>query len=253
MSASGTLLAFLEDTAGRYQHTLRFRDIATGRDYPERITGLGDTLAWANDGRTVYYVENHPVTLLSTRVKKHVLGTDPATDPVVYEEKDTSFYLRRCEERRPPVRADQAREHGCQRVLDDRRRRARPWAACSRPAPARLPLRRRPPRRALGDPDGLAGAQLPPDGGGRRRRRATAGGGRRSFPTTPRCSSSRWPSSATTSPSTSGAKAFSAFASCPGRSPGRHSSSRPTSPPTRRASPSTPSRTPTSSATPTPR
>ena len=52
--------------------------------------------------------------------------------------------------------------------------RARPWAACSRPAPARLPLRRRPPRRALGDPDGLGGAQLPPDGGGRRRDRATA-------------------------------------------------------------------------------
>jgi oligopeptidase B len=87
------LLAFLEDTTGRRQYVLRFRDLTTGQDYPERIAGLSNTVAWANDNRTIYYVENDPVTLLSTRVKKHVLGTDPAKDPVVYEEKDTAFYL----------------------------------------------------------------------------------------------------------------------------------------------------------------
>jgi oligopeptidase B len=87
------LLAFTEDTGGRYQYTLRFRDIASGRDLPERIGGLGAGVTWAGDNRTVFYVENDPVTLLSTRVKRHVVGTDPATDPVVYEEKDTSFYL----------------------------------------------------------------------------------------------------------------------------------------------------------------
>jgi len=93
VSANEDVLAVLEDTGGRYQYTLRFRVIATGRDLPERISGVRAQAAWANDGRTVYYVENDPVTLLSTRVKKHVLGTDPARDPVVYEEKDTSFYL----------------------------------------------------------------------------------------------------------------------------------------------------------------
>ncbi len=87
------LLAFLEDTTGRRQYTLRIRDLTSGRDYPERISGLSNTVAWANDNRTIYYVENDPVTLLSTRVKKHVLGTDPASDPVVYEEKDTQYYL----------------------------------------------------------------------------------------------------------------------------------------------------------------
>ena len=87
------LLAFTEDTRGRFQFTLRFREIATGRDLPERITGLQAQVAWAGDNRTVYYVENDPVTLLSTRVRKHVLGSDPKSDPVVYEEKDTSFYL----------------------------------------------------------------------------------------------------------------------------------------------------------------
>lgn len=87
------LLAFTEDTRGRRQYTLRFREIATGRDLPERIAGLQSRIVWGGNNRTVYYVENDPVTLLSTRVRKHVLGTDPKSDPVVYEEKDTSFYL----------------------------------------------------------------------------------------------------------------------------------------------------------------
>jgi oligopeptidase B len=87
-------LAFLEDTVGRRQFTLRVRDLASGRDLKERIPGLSPGVAWASDNETLYYVENDPVTLLSTRVKKHVLGTDAQADPVVYEEKDTSFYLR---------------------------------------------------------------------------------------------------------------------------------------------------------------
>jgi oligopeptidase B len=93
VSASQNLLAFLEDTNGRRQYTLRFRDLASGRDLEDRITGLTAAVAWANDDRTVFYVENDPVTLLSTRVKKHVLGTDPKTDPVIYEEPDHSFYM----------------------------------------------------------------------------------------------------------------------------------------------------------------
>jgi oligopeptidase B len=93
VSPDQKLLAVLEDTVGRRQFTLRFQEIATGKVYPERITGLRNSAAWANDNATLYYIENDPVTLLSTRVKKHVLGTDPKTDPVVYEEKDTSFYI----------------------------------------------------------------------------------------------------------------------------------------------------------------
>ena len=87
------VLAFLDDTAGRRQYTLRVRDIATGSDRKERIGGLSNGVVWANDNRTLFYVENDPVTLLSTRVKRHILGTDPKVDPVVYEEADHSFYM----------------------------------------------------------------------------------------------------------------------------------------------------------------
>ena len=87
------VLAFLDDTAGRRQYTLRVRDIATGSDRKERIGGLSNGVVWANDNRTLFYIENDPVTLLSTRVKRHILGTDPKVDPVVYEEADHSFYM----------------------------------------------------------------------------------------------------------------------------------------------------------------
>jgi oligopeptidase B len=40
------------------------------------------------------YVEKDPVTLLSVRVRKHRLGSDPAKDRLVYEESDHSFYMR---------------------------------------------------------------------------------------------------------------------------------------------------------------
>ncbi len=49
-------------------------------------------MAWAADNRRVLYVEKDPVTLLGLRVRVHVLGTDPATDPLLYEEQDEAFY-----------------------------------------------------------------------------------------------------------------------------------------------------------------
>jgi oligopeptidase B len=93
ISPKQDLVAFPEDTNGRRQYTLRFRDIKTGKDRPDRIPGISPMAVWANDNKTVFYVENDPVTLLSMRVKKHVLGTDPKNDPVVYEEKDHSYYM----------------------------------------------------------------------------------------------------------------------------------------------------------------
>src|SRR5262245_21846823 len=93
VSPKQDLYAYLEDTTGRRQYTLKIREIATGKDRPESIAGLSGQVAWAADNKTLFYIENDPVTLLSTRVRRHVLGTDPKTDPVVYEEKDHSFYI----------------------------------------------------------------------------------------------------------------------------------------------------------------
>src|SRR5690606_2069532 len=87
------ILAWADDSVGRRQYTIRFRDLATGRDFPESIAGLSADMVWADDNRTLFYAENDPDTLLTVRVKKHVLGTPVADDVLVYEEKDDSFYM----------------------------------------------------------------------------------------------------------------------------------------------------------------
>jgi len=93
ISTNNELLAWTEDTVGRRQYTLRFRNLRTGEIYADAIANVEPGIAWANDNRTVLYVEKDPLTLLSERVKKHVLGTKAAADVLVYEEQDHSFYL----------------------------------------------------------------------------------------------------------------------------------------------------------------
>ena len=93
VSPDNRLLAYAEDVVGRRQYRLRIRDLTTGRTLEDTVENVEPNLAWGDDNRTVYYVEKDPVTLLSKRVKAHVLGTAPAADRLVYEEKDETFYL----------------------------------------------------------------------------------------------------------------------------------------------------------------
>jgi len=93
VSQDNRLLAWAEDAVGRRQYTIRFRDLETGEVHPDVIEGVSANLVWADDNRTLFYVENDPETLLTVRVRKHVLGTPVADDPVVYEEHDDSFYM----------------------------------------------------------------------------------------------------------------------------------------------------------------
>ena len=93
VSPDGKLLAYGEDTSGRRQYTLRIKDLATGKMLPDQIPNTTSSVVWADDNKTLFYVEKDPVTLLGVRVRKHVLGSDPGSDPIVYEEKDHSFYM----------------------------------------------------------------------------------------------------------------------------------------------------------------
>jgi oligopeptidase B len=93
VSQDNRLLAYAEDVVGRSQFVLRFRDLVTGRAIVDTVGNIEPDLMWADDNRTVFYIEKDPVTLLSKRVKAHVLGTPSSSDRLVYEEKDDSFYI----------------------------------------------------------------------------------------------------------------------------------------------------------------
>jgi oligopeptidase B len=85
-------LAYCEDTVGRRQFTLRFKNLQSGEIQPIAIADVEPDLAWANDNRTLLYVEKDPETLLGLYIKKHVLGEDPKHDELVFEQTDRSFY-----------------------------------------------------------------------------------------------------------------------------------------------------------------
>jgi oligopeptidase B len=85
VSQNNRLLAYAEDTVGRRQYTLKIKDLTTGKTLADQVANVEADLSWADDNRTVYYIEKDPVTLLSKRVKAHVLGTPASADKLVYE------------------------------------------------------------------------------------------------------------------------------------------------------------------------
>jgi oligopeptidase B len=92
VSLDSEWLAFCEDTVGRRQYTLRFKNLRTGEILETAIPDVESDLAWANDNRTILYVAKDPETLLGLYVKKHVLGQDPRHDTLAFEQTDKSFY-----------------------------------------------------------------------------------------------------------------------------------------------------------------
>ena len=90
VSDDGNLLAFSTDQTGFRQFALHLKDLRTGAMLPdtaERVTSL----AWAGDGKTLFYVTEDAQTKRPDKLFRHVLGA--AADALVYEEKDERFNL----------------------------------------------------------------------------------------------------------------------------------------------------------------
>ncbi len=85
-------LAYAVDCSGAEIHEIRVRDLETGEDLADHMTGVHGDFDWAADSRTLFYTtldeEHRP-----REVRRHVLGTDPADDPLVYREPDPGFFL----------------------------------------------------------------------------------------------------------------------------------------------------------------
>ncbi|MBE9069820.1 S9 family peptidase [Leptolyngbya cf. ectocarpi LEGE 11479] len=91
ISLNHQLLAYAIDTDGSERCTLIFKDLATGKLFPEEIEDISEVI-WANDNRTTFYTrldEAHR----PYQVWKHRLGDDPAQDQLIYEETDEAFYV----------------------------------------------------------------------------------------------------------------------------------------------------------------
>jgi len=91
ISEDQRILAFGTDDVGRRKYTIRFLDLETGEFLADEIPDVTPNVAWAADNRTLFYTRQDPETLRWYQVYRHELGTDPATDQLVYEESDPEF------------------------------------------------------------------------------------------------------------------------------------------------------------------
>jgi oligopeptidase B len=93
VSEDNKLLAYGVDLVSRRQYTIHIKNLENGEILKDAILDTEGDPCWANDNQTIFYTAKNPVTLLSEKIQRHKLGTDPAKDVLVYEEKDKSNYI----------------------------------------------------------------------------------------------------------------------------------------------------------------
>lgn len=91
ISPDNKLAAFAIDTVSRRQYVIKVKNLETGETYPDEIKNTTGGSVWANDNKTLFYTKKDPLTLRSSKIFRHILGTSPDDDVEVFEEKDDTF------------------------------------------------------------------------------------------------------------------------------------------------------------------
>ena len=91
VSPDNKLVAFSTDKVSRRQYTIQIKNLETGEILSDKIHNTTGGSVWANDNKTLFYTKKDPVTLRSSTIYRHILGTDSSEDVPVFEEKDETF------------------------------------------------------------------------------------------------------------------------------------------------------------------
>ncbi len=93
ISLDNKRIAIAEDTQGRRNYQISFKNIADNQWNNGVIENTSGNIVWANDSNTLFYVRRHLQTLLPYQVFRHQYGTDTTEDQKIYQEEDERFYL----------------------------------------------------------------------------------------------------------------------------------------------------------------
>lgn len=92
ISPNHKLLIWGADLNGSEHYTLRIRDLSTGEDLEDVLTGTSGSVAWLKDSSGFLYTtlndKDRP-----DKIMLHILGEDPKTDRLIFEEKDPQFFI----------------------------------------------------------------------------------------------------------------------------------------------------------------
>jgi len=92
VSPDHRLMAYSTDTVGNERYNLWVKHLETGEVVDGPIPNTYYSVAWANDNKTLFYNRVDDATR-PYQLWRHVVGTDPDTDVLVYEETDERFFL----------------------------------------------------------------------------------------------------------------------------------------------------------------
>lgn len=92
VSADGGRLAYAVDVSGDERFDLRVKDLSTGEIVDESVTDIGYGVAWALDGRHLFYTRVDDAWR-PHQVWRHEVGTPPEGDVLVHEEEDERFWM----------------------------------------------------------------------------------------------------------------------------------------------------------------
>jgi len=92
VSPDNNWLAYGIDTLSRRFFTIHFKNLSTGNVLKQTIPNTTGSAAWANDNKTVFYTSKNKTTLLSEKIYRHKIGSEPTKDVLVYKEDDIEYY-----------------------------------------------------------------------------------------------------------------------------------------------------------------
>lgn len=98
VSPDDNKLAYSVDIEGDETYTIFIKDLITGTLFPETIPNAYGSaytytgLEWANDSKTIFYASLDEAQR-PHKLYRHVIGTDPSQDVLIYHEQDETFTL----------------------------------------------------------------------------------------------------------------------------------------------------------------
>jgi oligopeptidase B len=92
ISPNHQFLAYSIDNTGSEQYTLYLKDLTTGKLLSETIPNTSYYLEWINNENFLYATLSD--IKQPDKVYRHTIGTNPASDELLYHETDEKFYLR---------------------------------------------------------------------------------------------------------------------------------------------------------------
>lgn len=92
ISPDNKRIAIAEDKEGRRNYNVAYKDLSDNAWKENVLTNISANLVWANDSKTLFYVDKDPQTLLPYQIYRHQYGTDRKQDVKVFEENDDRFY-----------------------------------------------------------------------------------------------------------------------------------------------------------------